>query len=654
MKQQGSLRLRLLALFAAFGAAATALAGGALWLAATGGVDALVQGAMVAGFGLIGLVAALWYFFDHHVARVVEMLAGSLRTGKPPDLSKARYLGDLGPAARDAAKARAHAAEALAEALELHAAEQAREKARLEAILADIDAGAVMIDMQERVIFYNGNAARLLPGIALDRPMDRHLNATVLRAAENRLRAGATATDLSWMTERGVHLSGRLHRLDEGRLLTLRQHASRMPDPQPTLEALRRHASTLVPILDMLDGPVSPDLMEALRAEGRGLAATMRRLSKVLGGDAPSGLAGLEELTAGLSLASPLDPMVFRAEAGPLNALLVALDVHLRAEGRNPWVTVRPDTRDGMQLLLEWTGPPVSIDRLETWLAEAPDPGQPLLSGTEILAAHRTVLWPEAEGEMARLVLPLRQAEGAGGGGGVTYDFALGGRDLASSRLADLTCVVFDLETTGLGDRDQIVQIAGLRLARGRPTGERFETLVDPGRPVPPASTAIHGITDEMLLGAPDLTSALMAFQHFCNDSVMIAHNAPFDMGFLRRAAVETDVSFPNRVLDTVLLSAMVWGQSVDHSLDALTDRLDISIPPGARHTAMGDAVATADAFLRLIPALEAKGIERFEDVLANAPRYRRLIGDVNPPYREIIDGPAGSSDPHPCPGKEQ
>ena len=104
-------------------------------------------------------------------------------------------------------------------------------------------------------------------------------------------------------------------------------------------------------------------------------------------------------------------------------------------------------------------------------------------------------------------------------------------------------------------------------------------------------------------------------------------------MGFLRRAETETGIRFDNRVLDTVLLSAMVWGQSADHTLDDLASRLGIQIPPENRHRAMGDAIATAEAFLRLIPALEAKGIERFEDAVAEARRHRRLIGDANLPH---------------------
>ncbi|MFN4060523.1 MAG: exonuclease domain-containing protein [Paracoccus hibiscisoli] len=623
------MRRRVLALFAGTLALALVVAGLALWRAGQG-TDGLAQAVMLLGFGLTGLLTGLWFLFDQNVARPIETLAGALRTGGVPDQQQARYLADLGPAARDAALARQRSDQALALALDRHAAEIMREKASLESILADFGAGAVMADARGRVVFYNASAARLLPGLALDRDLGGHLSPGALIAARMRLAAGAQATDLSCLTAQGVRLQGRLRPVEGGLLLILRDRAVERPAPRATLEALRRHAATLVPMLDALDGPIPPALAAAIRAEGQGLAQATRTLSQILATDAPGDTATLAELTAGLTWAEPLLPLVFQAEAAGLNALLLALDAQLRALGHVPRMAVHPDQPGQMRLALEWAGLPVPIGQLEGWLEEAPDPGQPGLTGAEILARHGTGLWPEAEGATARLVMPLPLAQGHADGAGVTYDFALAARGAASSRLSDLTCVVFDTETTGLEDRDRIVQIAGLRLARGRLTGERFETLVNPGRPIPPASTAIHGITDAMVADAPDLTAALTAFRHFCDDSVLIAHNAPFDMGFLRRAEAETGARFDNRVLDTVVLSAMVWGQSEVHSLDALTERLGIAIPPEARHTAMGDTIATAEAFLRLIPALEAKGITRFEEALTEARRHRRLIEDAN------------------------
>jgi DNA polymerase-3 subunit epsilon len=629
-----SLRLRILLLFAGLGALTLIMAGLGLMVLAMGAElsdsDPLIQGAMIAGFGITAGVVGIWFLFDLHLAQPLERLAGALRTGRAPDDATARYLADLGPAARDAANARARADQALADAIQAHAAEQQAEKSSLESILADFGAGVVMTDLHGRVIFYNASASVFLPGLALDRPLDRHLQSGALSAAKMRLQAGADATDLSCLTSEGARLSGRLRAMHDGQLLILRDRHVERPAPRATLEALRRHASTLVPMLGALDGPIPDALVAAIRAEGQGLADTTRELSRILASDAPTGIATLTELTAGLTVQAILPPVMFQADAGQMNALLVSLEQALRQYGADPQVAIYPDQGDQMRIVLEWTGAPVSIDQLDRWLTTPPDPMHPDQSGLDILATHGTGIWPEAQDGIARLVMPLGTVTQTVAGRGVTYDFALAAKGVASTRLADLTCVVFDTETTGLGDHHAIVQIAGVRLARGRLTGERFETLVNPSRPIPPPSTAIHGITDAMVADAPDLTAALTAFRHFCDDDVLVAHNAPFDMGFLRRAAAETGAHFDNRVLDTVLLSAMVWGQSEVHSLDALTERLGITIPPEDRHTAMGDTIATAQAFLQLIPALQAKGIVRFEEALHQARRHRRLIEDAN------------------------
>lgn len=649
-----SLRLRVLLIFAGLAGTVLAVLALGLWVAghrfAAAGVspglalDPLLQAGLIAGFGAAGAVTGVWFLFDRHVARPIETLAGGLRTGQPPDLAEARYLADLGPAARDAAEARARSAEALAQAVQDHAAELAREKATLESILADFGAGAVMTDPQGRVVFYNASAARLLPGLALDRPLLRHIAPGALEAAAARIAAGVPATDLVCLTEGGTRLSGRMRRMDDGTLLILRDRAPERPAPRDALESLRRHAATLVPMLDALDGPIPPGLARAIRDEGQGLAQAMHRLSAILDADAPAGRATLAELATGLPVAADLPRVTVLAEAGPMNAVLRLLENRLRDDGLSARLRASLDEPAEARLLLEWTGGALAMDRLDGWLDQAPDPGQPGVTAAAILAAHGTGVWPESDaGGIARLVLPLRLAPGqaadwqtAGGeaaeGAGVTYDFALASRGAASSRLADLTCVVFDTETTGLLPSDRIVQIAGVRIARGRLTGERFDTLVNPGRPIPPASTAIHHITDAMVANAPDLTAALTAFHHFAEDAVLVAHNAPFDLGLLRAAAAETGAHFDNRVLDTVLLSAIVWGGGVPHTLDALTQRLGIAIPPQDRHTAMGDTLATAQAFLRLIPALESKGIERFEQAVAEGRRHRRLIEDANLP----------------------
>lgn len=214
----------------------------------------------------------------------------------------------------------------------------------------------------------------------------------------------------------------------------------------------------------------------------------------------------------------------------------------------------------------------------------------------------------------------------------VAYDFKL----LSKSRSAEfnecpideLTYVVFDTETTGLlpGSGDEIVQLAAVRIVNGRRIDtEVLDTLVNPGRPIPSSSTQIHGITDTMVADAPGIETVARRLYRFAQGAVLVAHNADFDLAFLRRDEVHIGVRFDHPVLDTVLLSAIVYGESANHSLDALTARLDIPLPEALRHTAIGDATATAEALLKLIPALKARGLLTFGDVVAETRRHGRL-----------------------------
>jgi len=204
--------------------------------------------------------------------------------------------------------------------------------------------------------------------------------------------------------------------------------------------------------------------------------------------------------------------------------------------------------------------------------------------------------------------------------------------DLANTKLRRLGFVVFDTETTGLDPaRDEICQIAGIRVLNGNVVGsECFDILVNPGRSIPGASTKIHHIDDAMVANAPPVGDAVKKFHIFAGDAVLVAHNAPFDMAFLRRREAEIGAVFDQPILDTVLLSAMVYGQSAEHTLDALCERLGVTIPAEERHTALGDARATATVLTRLIPMLEAQGIETLGQALAAFKQHTRVIENAN------------------------
>lgn len=192
---------------------------------------------------------------------------------------------------------------------------------------------------------------------------------------------------------------------------------------------------------------------------------------------------------------------------------------------------------------------------------------------------------------------------------------------------------MLDTETTGLlpGNGDEIVQLAAVRIVNGRRVeAEVFDTLVHPGRSIPAASTQFHGITNDDVVDAPPVDQAVRRFHKFAQGAVLVAHNAAFDMAFLRRKEADIGLRFDHPVLDTVLLSALVFGEAEHHGLDALVSRLGIPLPPELRHTAIGDATATAEALLKLIPALQARGVHTFGDVQGEIGRLGRLRKQSN------------------------
>ena len=124
---------------------------------------------------------------------------------------------------------------------------------------------------------------------------------------------------------------------------------------------------------------------------------------------------------------------------------------------------------------------------------------------------------------------------------------------------------------------------------------------------MPWASVKYHGIRPEMLVDQPTVDKVLPVFFQFAKNTVMVGHNVAFDMRMLQLKEASTGIQFINPVLDTMLLSAVVHPAQNDHSLNAIAQRLGVQVV--GRHTAMGDAVATGQIFLKLIPLLNDKGI---------------------------------------------
>ena len=180
---------------------------------------------------------------------------------------------------------------------------------------------------------------------------------------------------------------------------------------------------------------------------------------------------------------------------------------------------------------------------------------------------------------------------------------------MTDPKLNDIAFTVFDFETTGLYPYhgDAICEIGAVRM-RGGELLETFGTLVRPLRPIPPQATAVNGITDEMVSNAPLIERVFPDFVRFIGDSALVAHNAPFDMGFFATAARQMEIPMPeNPIFDTLVLSRLLDPKESSHSLHKL--RLRYQIANDSEHRAVDDAVATGRLLGIFIERLTLDGV---------------------------------------------
>ncbi|MCX7984725.1 MAG: 3'-5' exonuclease [Bacteroidetes bacterium] len=166
------------------------------------------------------------------------------------------------------------------------------------------------------------------------------------------------------------------------------------------------------------------------------------------------------------------------------------------------------------------------------------------------------------------------------------------------------TFVVVDVETTGLSPlNDRITEIAMMKIQNGVLVDE-FSTLINPLVPIPPAITAITGIDTLMVQNAPTAREIVPTIVSFLGNSIFVAHNAPFDWGFVCQTALrENNILLTNPILCTVKLSKKILPHLRSKTLGVVTAALGIRIP--ARHRASGDAYATALLLLKLLTHLK-------------------------------------------------
>lgn len=419
-------------------------------------------------------------------------------------------------------------------------------------------------------------------------------------------------------------------------------------------ERSRAALANMQAALDMLD---YPDLDAAMRERFLGVirdetGALSRRIGDLEAGSADSlktrwpleDMLGADFVTAALkrievatsvpvSAAEVDGALWLRIESFSLIQALVYLTGRLSDEFEVRFVQLRLQPATGAAgkawLDLIWSGQAMSTETVMSWEMDPMTVGGETqrLTVRDVVERHNGAFWFERERirhqAFFRILLPLaspqEQVDAAtfvrSDSRPEYYDFDLfktteQTRSMDDRLLTELTYTVFDTETTGLNPSqgDEIIQIGAARLVNNKLLRQEcFEQLVDPKRPIPPATIPIHGIQPEMVIGQPTIDQVLPAFHAFAQDTVLVAHNAAFDMRFLQLKEGQTGVVFDQPVLDTLLLSAVIHPNQDSHRLEAIAERFNVTVI--GRHTAMGDAMVTAEVFLKLIPLLAEKGI---------------------------------------------
>jgi len=211
------------------------------------------------------------------------------------------------------------------------------------------------------------------------------------------------------------------------------------------------------------------------------------------------------------------------------------------------------------------------------------------------------------------------------------------------TQLVSLNAVSFDTETTGLDTaKARILQIGAVKISGGRiDETQTFQQYVNPGEPIPAANTAIHGIRDADVAQAPGFTLVKTEFDDWCADAVMIGYSSGFDLAMFRREHSLAGIEWiPPRSLDVRYLANIVVPNLPNYSLDTIAYWLGVEIHD--RHSALGDAVATAKIFLDLIPLLRERGIRTLAEAERACLQFTNISAtEVSQGWHDVHQSPA-------------
>lgn len=602
----------VLLLLAAIALAAIGIAGGIAWitLAAPEGERAarFVAGAGVGALLIAAMCGLIWTILQTRLmgplaelAREIETLSHT-RQERTPRLPRFTLMPGLVRAVEDLLRSRNALRRDTGTAVAAATARAHSDRQRLEAILIDLAEGVIVCNRQHRVLLYNRAAARILESpepLGLGRLVFNIVSREpVMRALEPMLRAQATAEGAPppanfacLARQSGGLLRARLRLIADtdddagGYVLSF----GALADPQSVPTDLH-----------------SVDLFQALAwrlAEAK-IAVTPVGLPRWLRADGQLLLAAFANLIQ--AIARDAGATAFDIEAAP-GADAVPIDV-------------------------SWHGPCPIRAALDAWL-DAPLAGDTEASARKLLGRHCGDITCVAAGNgrtrlrvsLQQLASPAEEPQRRLPPRPEFYDFDLFATQpeatLQDTPVTRLRCVVFDTETTGLrpSEGDEIVSIGAVRVVNGRVlTGETFDRIVNPGRLIPAGSIAFHGITQDMVRDRPPAHVVLPQFKAFVGRSVLVAYNAAFDLKFLELKRKDSGVDFDNVVLDALLLGAFL-NDGGDHSLEALANRYGVTI--AGRHTALGDAMATAAIFVAMMDPLQARGVVTLRQALQASSR---------------------------------
>jgi DNA polymerase III subunit epsilon len=402
---------------------------------------------------------------------------------------------------------------------------------------------------------------------------------------------------------------------------------------QQFFEVIRDEALKVSQHLDRLEEEYGQELKQQLPVED------------VLGSDLLGAVERSLKDTRGrdIEVSAPLEPVWLKIDSYAIIRCLLFLIDQLTEWCRADKITLTLEAKRALASLeLQWSGAALHMEALRRWgMRNVASDGRPAMSLFEAIEQHGGAVWPARTGPnerpCLRVILPVSEIDAGAltaqsdDGYGHDFDFHLFDdrgerRDLASMPLDRLSITVVDTETTGLDpDRgDEVIAIGAVRIVNGRILRqESFDSFVRPKRAISEAARAIHGISSDMLRAEPPIEEVLPRLKKFVEDTVIVGHNVAFDMRFFD-AAGKSSV-FSNVVLDTLLLEYALNPNQEDKSLEAIAGRLGLQVT--GRHTALGDALSTAEIFLALIPLLAEHGIRTLGDAVAacRASPYARM-----------------------------